>query len=343
VSEPTVLSVAAQDSGRRLDQFLAGREGVLSRTRAQDLILTGNVRLNGAIVRPSYRVQAGDQIRLSLPEVTPAALAPEAIAFDVLYEDADMLVLDKPAGLAVHPAPGHEAHTLVHGLLARYPNLPGIGGERRPGIVHRLDLETSGLLMVAKTERGLAALSAQLQRRTVKKGYWALVKGAPADREGVIDAPIARDPVHRQRMAVVAGGRAARTHYVCLAALDGFTLVLAMPETGRTHQIRVHFAAIGHPIAGDPVYGGRADFLDRQFLHAGLLRFARPADAEMIELSAPLPADLRGALALLFRNAGTPAGEVEPSIDRMLRLGKEQFRHLSSATEQTARAAKGRA
>ncbi len=343
MSDETVLSVAAQDSGLRLDQFLAGQAGILSRTRARDLILAGKVRVGGALVRPSYHVQPDDEIRLRLPEVAPPALAPESSPFAVLYEDEDMLVVDKPAGLAVHPAPGHEEHTLVHGLLARYPDLPGIGGERRPGIVHRLDLETSGLLMVAKSERGLLSLSAQLQARTVKKGYWALINGALADQQGVIDAPIARDPVHRQRMAVVAGGRAARTRYACLAAIGGFTLVLAMPETGRTHQIRVHFAALGHPLAGDSTYRGRADSVDRQFLHAGLLRFRRPSDGEWIELAAPLAPDLRGALAGLLCAAGTPAAEVEAAVDRMLRLGEREFRRLAGAVQTGAVPVRGRA
>jgi 23S rRNA pseudouridine1911/1915/1917 synthase len=323
------LVVAPNDSGQRLDQFLAGRMDFLSRTRVHDLILAGGVRVNGRTKPPSYRVQARDEIAINVPPPVPSALVPEHTPIDVVYEDGDMLVLNKPAGIAVHPAPGHQEHTLVHRLLARYPELPGIGGEQRPGIVHRLDLDTSGLLMVAKTERGHTALSVQLEQRAVKKGYLALLKGEPPRSEGVIDAPIARDPGHRQRMSIVSTGRPARTRYARVAAIGGYTLALAMPETGRTHQIRVHFASIGHPVAGDSVYGGRVELIERQFLHAYLLRFLRPDGSGEIEICAPLPDDLDAVLRQLVIEQGAERDRVQPAIEQMLRLAEKQFRRWS--------------
>lgn len=337
MTEISTFLVAETEDGRRLDQYLAEHSESLSRTRVHDLILAGRVHVGGRLARPSYRLQPGDEIRIELPvSPLPSTLVPQAMPLDIVYDDEDMLVLNKPAGIAVHPAPGHWDWTLVHGLLARYPALPGIGGEQRPGIVHRLDMDTSGLLMVAKSERGLASLSSQLAARTVKKGYLALVKGEPPNREGLIDAPIARDPVQRQRMAIVAAGREARTRYVQLGALAGHTLLLAMPETGRTHQIRVHFASIGHPIAGDRTYGDGAGLLTRQFLHAALLRFARPADGAPVELAAPLPDDLLDALRSLVQSTGiraTGIGGAEAGIDapehwieQMLGLSQRRFR-----------------
>lgn len=321
-----VAEDANEGSGSRLDRFVAEHLDDLSRTRARDLIVEGSVLVAGRPSRPSYRVQAGDEITLDLPPLLSSTLVPEKMPLSISYEDADMLVLDKPPGIAVHPAPGHAVHTLVHGLLARYPDLPGIGGTQRPGIVHRLDLDTSGLLMVAKSERGMSSLSAQLEARTVKKGYLALLKGRLAAPDGVIDAPIGRDPVHRQQMAVVRDGREARTRYHQLAVLDGLTLVLAQPETGRTHQIRVHFAAAGAPVAGDELYGGQVDFLNRQFLHAAFLRFARPSDGEPVELYSPLPDDLTSALSGLLTGAGKGLPALDRSIARMLGLAEKHFR-----------------
>ena len=219
--------------------------------------------------RPSYRVRLGDEIRMTFPLPVPSELIPEDLPLSIRYEDEDMLVVDKPAGMAVHPSAGHSEHTLVHGLLARYPNLPGIGGERRPGIVHRLDKDTSGLIMVAKTEAAHRSLTRQLASRTVKKGYLALLKGALPQKRGVIDAPIARDPHHRQRMAIVADGRAARTAYLELGRTAAFCFrprpardrsYSPNPRSfridRRAHRRRCNF------------YGGSVDFLERQFLHA---------------------------------------------------------------------------
>jgi 23S rRNA pseudouridine1911/1915/1917 synthase len=326
VNEGRSLVLPASGSGQRLDQYLAERIDTVSRTRARELIVAGNVHVDGKVARPSYRVQVGDRVFVEIPAPVPSELIPEDLPLTLVYEDEDMVVLDKPPGTAVHPSPGHAAHTLVHALLARYPNLPGIGGTQRPGIVHRLDLDTSGLLMVAKSQRGLASLATQLEQRTVKKGYLALLSGTLAPKQGVIDAPIARDPRHRQRMAIVDGGRPARTSYRVLAGLERYTLALAMPETGRTHQIRVHFAALGAPVAGDALYGGGADLLNRQFLHAALLRFARPSDAETVELRSDLPSDLREALAAVLLMRGKVGDEVDRSIEQMLRLSEKHFR-----------------
>jgi 23S rRNA pseudouridine1911/1915/1917 synthase len=318
--QPAVLR--AEAGGQRLDQFLAEQLDQMSRSYAHGLILAGRVRVLGRVQRPSYRLQAGDEVRVEIPPPVSLDLIPEHVFIDVLYEDEDMLVVDKPAGMAVHPSAGHRQHTLVHALLARYPELPGIAGTQRPGIVHRLDKDTSGLMMVAKNDRGLQSLSQQLAARSVKKGYFALLKGALPMKRGAIEAPIARDPRNRQRMAIVAGGRAARTLYAELARLGGYAFVIAMPLTGRTHQIRVHFSSMGAPIAGDPTYGGKVDFLSRQFLHAGLLQFRRPANGEEIALESKLPADLVGALAAV----GPADNRLDQWIERMIRLSKKHFR-----------------
>ena len=327
---PVVLRVSLAEhegAAQRLDQYVADQIEVISRTRARGLILEGSVRVGGRLARPSYRVQAGDDVRVDLPPPVPSDLIPEEMSLSIAYEDEDMLVVDKPAGIAVHPAPGHAAHTIVHALLARYPNLPGIGGTQRPGIVHRLDLDTSGLLMVAKSELGMASLAAQFESRSIKKGYVALVKGRMATKEGVIDAPIGRDPAQRQRMAVVRGGREARTSYRDLAAMGDFALLLARPETGRTHQIRVHFSAVGAPVAGDSVYGGGVDFLRRQFLHATFLRFTRPRRDEPVELCSALPDDLIEALRVILRSRGSGAAEVDRTIAQMLGLAQKHYRN----------------
>lgn len=334
------LTVAC--AGERLDRFLVDQIEGLSRSHAQQLIESGHVEVlragNAALsrraLRPGYRVQAGEVVRADVPPALPSTLEPEAIPFDVIYEDKEMLVLDKPAGIAVHPAPGHERGTLVHALLARYPDLPGINGIQRPGIVHRLDLNTSGLLMVAKTERAQRSLSSQLAEHRVRKGYLALLSGSLQPSQGVIEAPIGRDPSHRQRMAVAHGGRPSRTRYFTLGALAGRSLVLAMPESGRMHQLRVHFAAAGHPLEGDRLYGGSMNLLQRQFLHAHRLRFARPSDGLMIECEAGLPPDLMQALLSLTRS-GEEAGEAPPpetAVAAMLTLSCRLFRSAADAS-----------
>ena len=297
---------------QRLDQYLACQDLELSRAQLQRLIREGSVLLNGAIPKASDGVKVGDHIVVTLPPPTPSKLTPQAIPLDIVYQDQALLVVNKPAGLTVHPSPGHSSDTLVNALLAIYPDLPGIGGEQRPGIVHRLDKDTSGLMMVAKSARAHNGLSQQIKDRRIRKGYLALVSGKLAPDEGLIDAPIARDPRHRKRMAVVQEGRDARTKYKISERLDGFTLVQVYPETGRTHQIRVHFASMGHPLVGDTVYGGKSSLLSHHFLHAHLLGFRHPITNEYLEFTSPLPEELEEVLKLL-KQPGNESG-VSPRV-----------------------------
>jgi 23S rRNA pseudouridine1911/1915/1917 synthase len=255
--------------------------------------------------RAGDRLRGGDRIEIEVPPTRPTALLPEPIPLDVVYEDAELLVINKPAGLTVHPGAGRQTGTLVHAILAHCPGLPGIGGEDRPGIVHRLDKDTSGLLVVAKTERALRALQAQIQTRRAGREYRALVHGRVAKPEGRIEAPIGRDPRHRTRMAVVATGRHAVTHYRVAEVFAAATLLDVRLETGRTHQIRVHCAYLGHPVVGDPVYGRRPNpwGLGRQALHAHRLTFLHPVTGAALKFTAPLPVDMAAALRLLRRHA----------------------------------------
>ena len=289
--------VGAAEAGERLDALLAKVYPDLSRSAIQRFIEQGDVSVDGQAVRPSFRPVAGQRVILRIPPAAEASLVPRPLDLTIVYEDADVLVLDKPPGLVVHPAAGHPDDTLANALRARYPDLQ-IGGELRPGIVHRLDRDTSGLLVVAKNDRAMASLVGQMARREVLKEYVALVHGNLRVAEGVIDAPIGRDPRDRKRMAVVTGGREARTHFRVLERFARYTLVEARLETGRTHQIRVHFASLGHPLVGDPVYGRGHEALDisRQFLHARRLGFALPSTGERVTFEAPLPADLRAVL-----------------------------------------------
>lgn len=280
----------------RLDRFLSLQKTGLSRSRLHTLIDEGRVTRNGQPARPAQRVKAGDRIILTLPPARAPNLSPQDLPLSVLYQDAALLVLDKPAGLSVHPGPGHPDGTLVNGLLARCPDLPGIGGVLRPGIVHRLDKDTSGLMVVAKTEAAHRDLSAQIKARQVDKGYLALVVGALEPAQGIIDAPIGRDPHHRQRMAVVPGGRAARTGYHTLQRGPAHTLLELQLETGRTHQIRVHLAYRGCPILGDRIYGKPSPLLSRHFLHAHRLGFRHPATGETMQFQGELPPELAAVL-----------------------------------------------
>ena len=272
----------------------------LSRSRCARLVEEGWVRLNGGLAKPSSQVRRGDLIEVVVPPPTPSELVAQDIPLSVVYEDSHLLVIDKPAGLTVHPAPGHPDGTLVNALLALVPELPGIGGSQRPGIVHRLDKDTSGLMMVAKTDAAHASLSRRLKERRLHKTYLALVRGVVRRDEGEVDGPIARHPKHRKRMAVVQGGRESLTRYRVIARHAGCTLVEAHPVTGRTHQVRVHFAHIGHPLIGDGLYGKASAILDRHFLHAARLGFHMPPDElEWREFESPLPVELREALEIL--------------------------------------------
>jgi len=286
--------------GQRLDVFVSGVSG-LSRARVQRLIDEGHVLVGGRPQKAHHRVGAGEWIQLHIPPATPLQLTPEQVPLDILCEDGDLIVLNKPAGMVVHPGAGRRTGTLVNALLAHCERLPGIGGVERPGIVHRLDRDTSGVLVVAKTEVAHQSLSGQFKTRMVKKRYLALVHGEVRQEEGRIEAAIGRREHDRKRMGVrVRDGREARTIYHVLRRLPGMTLLALDLETGRTHQIRVHLAHIGHPVVGDRVYGGRREHrraasdepsAERQMLHAWRLGFFHPASEAWVEFTAPIPTD----------------------------------------------------
>ncbi|MDQ7850087.1 MAG: RluA family pseudouridine synthase [Armatimonadota bacterium] len=292
------LAVDAAHDGSRLDVFLHARLPELSRSRIHALIVSGHVRVQGEVRKPAARVRRGQEVTVEIPAPSPSALRPEPMPLDVRYEDADLLVVNKPPGLVVHPGPGHPGGTLVNAILARVPGLAGIGGVLRPGVVHRLDKDTSGLLVVAKNEATLRALQAAIKARAVTRCYLALVHGHPVPQEGTIEAPIARHPHHRQRMAVVPEGRAAVTRYRVVEQFPAAALVEATLLTGRTHQLRVHFAHIGHPVVGDRIYGRRRETwgMDRQALHAYRLTFTHPRSGAPVDVEAPLPEDMTAAL-----------------------------------------------
>ena len=294
----------ADKSGERLDVFVARSVPELTRSRASKLIDEGLVTVDGRQAsKVSMRLSAGQRVAVTIPPPKPTKIEPEAMLLSIVYEDGDLLVVDKPAGMAVHPSAGHSSHTLVNGILAHCDDLSGIGGVKRPGIVHRLDKDTSGLIIVAKNDAAHVSLAQQLKERKVEKMYVALVEGHVTPPEGRIEAPIARDAKHRKRMAVVTNGRDARTSYRVLREVGGRTLLEVRPQTGRTHQIRVHLASIGHPITGDALYGRRGDApVARQFLHARRLAFLHPRTGERLELEAPLAEDLQQALEALERS-----------------------------------------
>ncbi|MDQ2903738.1 MAG: RluA family pseudouridine synthase [Chloroflexota bacterium] len=300
--EKQLITVGPEEEGQRLDRYLLSRLDALSRNAIQHLIAERAILVNDRSGKPGYALRTGDVVTiLHLLRPQTSAVKPQALPLDILYEDDDLLVINKPAGMVVHPAPGHSEDTLVNALLAYRPELQGVGGEERPGIVHRLDKDTSGLMIVAKNTRTLAALTEQMQRHAIQKRYLALVEGVLSLDQGSIDAPIGRDPRHRQQMAITArGSREARTHFRVLQRFARHTLLLLQLETGRTHQIRVHLKAIGHPAVGDPVYGsGNARHqprLDRQFLHAYQLQFTHPTTGKTLEFEVPLPADLQKIL-----------------------------------------------
>ena len=280
----------------RLDQFLAGQRAGLTRSQVHRMVLDGLVRLNGRLAKPSQMLRPGDWVSLAVSPPRWLDLEPQWMPLTVIHQDDDIIVIDKPAGLSVHPGPGHPDRTLVNALLARCPDIQGIGGAIRPGIVHRLDKDTSGLMVVAKTQQAHQVLSAQLKARQMTKGYLALATGFVAPVRGHIDAPIARDPRHRKRMAVVPGGRESRTRYRVLDSLGGHSLLELYLDTGRTHQVRVHLAYLGHPLLSDGVYGRSDRRLARHFLHAHHLGFQHPSSGEAAEFRCPLPEDLAGVL-----------------------------------------------
>ena len=292
------LIVSANDAWLRLDQFLAKRLPEYSRSRLQQLIRTGFVRLNGQTTRPRQIVRSGDQINLIEPPLEKIETLPEPIPLDVLFEDDDLIVINKPAGLTVHPGAGQREHTLVNALLSHCRTLSGIGGKERPGIVHRLDKETSGCLVVAKNDIAHRALSKQFAARTVEKIYLALVAGKLRKAAGIIDEKIGRHPVRRQRMQVTSlRGRTAKTEYRAIRSSDQATLVECRLHSGRTHQIRVHLHHLGHPVLGDKIYVERfAKNFPRQMLHAWRLGFHHPRTSEWKTFEAPLPSDFNNAI-----------------------------------------------
>ena len=284
------------DQTGRIDKVLTSLEPEITRSRLKNLINDGHVTVNGQAVKPKYKVQAGDKISLVKSEPQSLELTPENIPLDIVYEDDDVIVVNKPQGMVVHPAPGHPNHTLVNALLYHSP-LSTINGTFRPGIVHRIDKDTSGLLMVAKNDLAHQSLAEQLRNKTNKREYLALVYGQIKEDEGTIDAPLGRNPQDRKKQAVVKGGRHAVTHFKVMKRYDNFTLVKCILETGRTHQIRVHMKYIGHPLVGDPLYGPRKVIgKDGQFLHAALLGFKHPRTGKELVFEAPLPENFQKML-----------------------------------------------
>jgi 23S rRNA pseudouridine1911/1915/1917 synthase len=305
VERQVVLRPSREHLGERLDKFVAASLPDLSRSTVQGLIEAGHVLVDTVQRKAKFRMTPGEVVTVELPVAVVDEIVPDPIPLKVVYEDADVIVIDKPAGMVVHPAPGHERGTLANALIAHAPEM-AVGGSHRPGIVHRLDKDTSGLIVAAKSDRGRQALVAQWGSGEVEKRYLALVEGVVADDEATIDAPIGRDPKNRQRMAVLRGGRPAVSHVRVRERFPEATLLEVEIETGRTHQIRVHLAFVGHPVVGDEVYGRgrRGDrLLPRQFLHASELAFALP-DGRPVRFKSDLPDDLRQVLARMRGAAG---------------------------------------
>ena len=300
--ETTLLPVAPEDEGARLDSFISARLEGVTRSAAARLLADGQVLLNGKIAAKSARVTAGDTVSVTQSAPVETELAAQDIPLSIVYEDADVIVVDKPVGLVVHPAPGHADGTLVNALLHHCgDSLSGIGGEKRPGIVHRIDRDTSGLIIAAKNDAAHQHLAAQLADHTLARTYECIAVGNIRDDEGTISAPIGRHKTDRKRMAVTPDGRAAVTHYEVIARYAGFTHLRCRLETGRTHQIRVHLAHIGHPIWGDTGHGAKKPVagLTGQCLHAVGLRFVHPRTGELVECSSPLPEEFVRALGKL--------------------------------------------
>ena len=301
-----LLTVDVDAAGQRLDRWLAVRVPDVSRSRLQELIEAGHVRVDGATRRPAHRLRGGEMVDLEIPPPPAEELIPEPIPLTIVHEDADVLVVDKPAGMVVHPGAGHARGTLAAALLSHAPQIAGVGGPRRPGVVHRLDKETSGLLVVAKTQAAYDSLTAQLAARTVSRRYLVVAHGRVLQAQGVVDAPIGRHPHDRVRMAIRPAGRGKRavTHYRVLERFRDFTCLEARLETGRTHQIRVHFSSLGHPIYGDEVYRLRSTTrLSIPFtgigLHASALAFVHPMTGSRMEFSSPLPPRIERLLGYL--------------------------------------------
>ena len=289
-------SFTVENGGDRLDKYLAIQICSHSRARVQQLIEDGLVKVDGKVARSSAKLGVGNLVEVIIPQARTSRLEPQAIPLEVVFEDPHIVVVDKPAGLTVHPAPGNLDSTLANAVLAHSPEIEGVGGERRPGIVHRLDKDTSGLIVVAKTSASHETLSRQFANRNVTKIYHALVHGSPIEAEAIIDAPIGRDRGDRQRMAIVSTGRNAITRYKILQSIGAYSLLEIRPQTGRTHQIRVHLASVGYPVVGDQKYGRITTTLKRHFLHATALEFIHPVTKELLKFRSELPHDLAAFL-----------------------------------------------
>ena len=293
------IELIVEETGGRLDKYIAEHTD-LSRSHIQKLIREGNVLIGGRTARPKRKITQNERITINVPPPESIDIKPENIPLKIAYEDADIIVIDKPAGLTVHPAAGNWSGTLVNALLAHCPDLTGIKGSLRPGIVHRLDKDTSGLIVAAKNDASHLSLAKQIKNREITKVYLALVNGHLSPREGAIEGPIGRHPKDRKKMAIVSTGREARTLYKVMEYIEDCTLLEVSTETGRTHQIRVHLSSIGYPVVGDTVYGGKSKLLKRQFLHACKLGFRLPGNDKYIEFESELPDDLKQALASIL-------------------------------------------
>ncbi|MGF9965594.1 RluA family pseudouridine synthase [Bacillus rhizoplanae] len=290
MSEVVQVTVTEEKKNERIDKFVAGVNNEWSRSQVQQWIKDGVVIVNGKDIKGNYKVKTNDEITVTIPEPESLDILPEDMNLDIYYEDSDVLVVNKPRGMVVHPAPGHTSGTLVNGLMYHCKDLSGINGVMRPGIVHRIDKDTSGLLMVAKNDMAHEALVNQLVAKTVTRRYQAIVHGVIPHDKGTIDAPIGRDKQDRQSMTVEGNGKHAVTHFRVLERFNNFTHVECQLETGRTHQIRVHMKYIGYPLAGDPKYGPKKTFdINGQALHAGILGFVHPRTGEYLEFEAPTP------------------------------------------------------
>jgi 23S rRNA pseudouridine1911/1915/1917 synthase len=295
------FKVTTEIAGERIDKALAAMQDTWSRTQVKGLIEAGHLLVNGEAVKVKYKVQDGDRIEVNAPDPEPLEILAEDLNLEIVYEDEDVLVVNKPKGMVVHPAPGHASGTLVNGLMHHCTDLSGINGIARPGIVHRIDKDTSGLLMVAKNDLAHEGLVQQLVDKTVTRRYTALVHGHIPHDKGTIDAPIGRDQKDRQKMGVVDNGKHAVTHFQVIGRFGtDYTLVQCRLETGRTHQIRVHMNYIGYPLVGDPKYGPKKTMdIGGQALHAGVLGFEHPRTKQYLEFSAPIPAEFEALLARL--------------------------------------------
>src|SRR4030043_395757 len=312
--KPFSIQILKKDQGRRLDQFLSETNLNLSRSQAKHLIQKHHILLNRKPTKPSAHIKAGDTVSGTLPEPSPLSLKPEPIPLTILYEDSSIIVIDKPSGMVVHPAYGNPSGTLVNALLYHCKDLGGINGVLRPGIVHRLDKDTSGVMVVAKEDEAFHQLTKQFKNRTVKKIYWAIVYGRFSQNEGLIDSAIGRHPSDRKRMSTrTKKGRTAITRWKRVEEFDSCTLLEIFPQTGRTHQIRVHLSPIGHPLLGDPLYGGKGRpgaihdpvlresirKINRQALHAHRLAFRHPQTGERLEFESPMSQDMKSVLEWL--------------------------------------------